>query len=146
MEDLTGMKILNIDKEYSYTKLNTSTPQQNEYIMLHFVGDISIPGYYDGSDINGFTRNERTLYEEDYLGWTPIPKLVIYYDCYFTPDHNETRNLILDSSIKQIEEWTQKILEKGNKGTFILFKDTYKEKKIHSTEIIKNGINKVLNE
>ena len=46
------------------------------------------------------------------------------------------QNLILDSSIKQIENGTQKILEK-NKGTFILFKDAYKEKKIHSTEIIK---------
>lgn len=140
------MKILDIDKEYSYTKLNTSTPPQNEYIMLHFVGDISIPGYYDGLDIQGFTRDEGVLLRDNYLGWTSIPKLVIYYDCYFTSDNSQTRSLMLLSSIKEVEEWIQKILESGNKGTFVLFKDTYKEKKIHSTEIIKNGINKVLNE
>lgn len=140
------MKILDIDKEYSYTKLNTSTPPQNEYIMLHFVGDISIPGYYDGLDIQGFTRDEGVLLRDNYLGWTYIPKLVTYYDCYFTSDNNQTRSLMLLSSIKEVEKWIQEILEAGSRGTFILFKDTYKEKKIHSTEIIKNGINKVLNE
>lgn len=139
------MKILDSKEEYVYTKINTSTPPDNEYIMLHFVGDISIPGYYDCS-IRGFTRNERTLYDEDYLGWTPIPKLVVYYDCYFTSDNNQTRSLMLLSSIKEVEKWIQEILEAGSRGTFILFKDTYKEKKIHSTEIIKNGINKALNE
>ena len=140
------MKILDINEEYVYTKINTSTPPSNEYITLHFVGDISIPGYYDGIDFQGFTRNEGVLLGDNYLGWTPIPKLVTYYDCYFTSDNNQTRSLMLLSSIKEVEEWIQKILESGNKGTFVIFKDTYKEKKIHSTEIIKNGINKVLNE
>lgn len=86
------------------------------------------------------------LLRDNYLGWTPVPKLVTYYDCYFTSDNNQTRSLMLLSSLKEVEEWIQEILEAGNKGTFILFKDSYKEKKIHSTEIIKNGINKVLNE
>lgn len=146
MEDLADMKILDINEEYVYTKINTSTPPSNEYITLHFVGDISIPGYYDGLDIQGFTRDEGVLLRDNYLGWTYIPKLVTYYDCYFTSDNNQTRSLMLLSSIKEVEKWVQEILEAGNKGTFILFKDTYKEKKIHSTEIIKNGINKVLNE
>jgi hypothetical protein len=146
MEDFTGMKILDINEEYVYTKINMSTPPSNEYIMLHFVGDISIPGYYDGLDIQGYSRNEGILLKDNYLGWSPIPKLVVYYDCYFTSDNNQTRSLMLLSSIKEVEKWIQEILESGNKGTFILFKDTYKEKKIHSTEIIKNGINKVLNE
>lgn len=38
MEDLAGMKILDINEEYVYTKINTSTPPSNEYITLHFVG------------------------------------------------------------------------------------------------------------
>ena len=142
------MKILDLNEEYVYNKLNTTVPPYNEYISIHLADGTTIPAYYKGENNFQILADKIVAYginEDDYLGWTPIPKLSIEYDCYFTAERGKS-STIINSSLQEIKDWLQEILDNGYKGTFLLFIDTHKEKKIHSTEIIKNGINKVLNE